>query len=454
MKTTPGFKQTAFRRAKDPLEQGAGWKRSAPSNILLVMKSQPFPPVNLVLITLDCVRPDFLGCYGCQAVRTPNLDRLAARGIVFEQAITQAPNTWVSHAGIFTGLYPHLHGLRSPYDRLQPDVPTLASMLSEQGYRTAGFPGNDLAGSRAGFHKGFDLFYENYRLAHPLDAHGNGITANNRNHWEDVLHNAADWLSDGGRPFFIWFHYLDTHHLPGCDLPDYFRFTREPLWQFYEGKISYADHRCIGGILDLLRRAGANEETLLVILSDHGEELCAGLPPFHNGGLTEGVLRVPLILFSERMPGAGTRIVSQVRTADIVPTLLGLLGENSDGNASRACASRIFSGIPLPLPGRMDARGLMTTGDLAYAENEPLGIFCLRTQEWKYLNGPDGEALFHLASDRFEQNNVIHRHPQTGEYFRREMEALGVRTSGVDRVHAEREDEETRRLLRSFGYIE
>jgi hypothetical protein len=102
----------------------------------------------------------------------------------------------------------------------------------------------------------------------------------------------------------------------------------------------------------------------------------------------------------------------------------------------------------------MDARGLMTTGDLAYAENEPLGIFCLRTEEWKYLNGPDGEALFHLASDRFEQNNVFHRHPQTGEYFRREMEALGVRTTCVDRVHAEREDEETRRLLRSFGYIE
>ena len=82
-----------------------------------------FPFRNIVLITLDCVRPDFLGCYGCQDVETPTLDRLAAGGVVFEQAVTQAPNTWVSHAGLFTGLYPPLHGLRTPYDRIDPEVP-------------------------------------------------------------------------------------------------------------------------------------------------------------------------------------------------------------------------------------------------------------------------------------------------------------------------------------------
>jgi arylsulfatase A-like enzyme len=200
--------------------------------------------------------------------------------------------------------------------------------------------------------------------------------------------------------------------------------------------------------------AGACEQTLLVVLSDHGEELHSGLPPYHNGGLTEGVLRVPLILFREGMQGAGTRIASQVRTADIVPTLLGLLGEDPDGDSSRGPASRTFSGIPLFLPGRMAAQRLEKNGDLAYAENEPLGIFCLRTEEWKYLISPEGEMLFHLPSDRIEQNNVIHRHPQTGDYFRREMEALGVRTSCVGRVHAGRENEETRRLLRAFGYIE
>ncbi len=413
-------------------------------------------PWNIVFVTLDCVRPDFLGCYGCQTVRTPNLDRLAARGVVFEQAITQAPNTWVSHAGILTGLYPHLHGLRSPYDRLGPDVPTLASLLAEAGYRTAGFPGNDLLGSRAGFGKGFALYYEDYRLSRAADPAANGVTANNRNRWEDVLRAADAWLSAGSGPFFAWFHYLDTHHLPECDLPDYFRFGRDPQWQFYEGKISLADERCVGAILQMLERHGFYERTLLFILSDHGEELVPGLPPFHNGGLSEKVLRVPLIVFRPGMPGGGMRVSQQVRTADLVPTVLegiGLLPHRASGNGGGAVPG--FSGFPLPLPGLLSApRPLASARDIAYAENEPLGLFCLRTEEWKYLVAPEGEMLFHLASDPAEQANVLSRHPRTAEYFRREMEALGVRGPSPVRVRADREEEETRRLLKSFGYIE
>ncbi|MEW6442755.1 MAG: sulfatase [bacterium] len=416
-------------------------------------------PTNVVLITLDCVRPDFLGCYGCQTARTPNLDRLAARGIVYEQALTQAPNTWVSHAGILTGLYPHLHGVRSPYDRLHPHVPTMASLLAELGYRTAGFPGNDLVGSRAGFHEGFDLFHEEYRLPYPADpAPGGGITANNRNEWGEVLRAAERWLTAGRDPFFIWFHYLDTHHLPEYDLPDYFRFTREPLWQYYEGKISYADHRCIGGVLDLLRRCSVYEQTLLIVLSDHGEELHAGLPPSHNGGLTEGVLRVPLILFRERMPESGTRVGSLVRTVDLAPSVVRLLSGADTDRGPGGPRRPVFSGACLPLCPGARGSGLagagVGAGELAYAENEPLGIFCLRSEEWKYLVTPEGEALFHLPSDRLEQSNTVLRHPQTAAYFRREMHALGARGPSATRTPAERDEEETRRLLRAFGYVD
>lgn len=410
---------------------------------------------NIVFVTLDCVRPDFLGCYGCQDVRTPNLDRLAARGVVFEQAITQAPNTWVSHAGILTGLYPHLHGLRSPYDRLGPEVPTLASLLAEAGYRTAGFPGNDLLGSRAGFGKGFDLYYEDYRLCRTADPSASGVSANNRNRWEDVLAAADAWFSAVSEPFFVWFHYLDTHHLPACDLPDYFRFGRDPQWQFYEGKISLADERCIGAVLEMLERHGSCERTLLFILSDHGEELVPGLPPFHNGGLSERVLRVPLILFRPGMAGGGTRVSQQVRTVDLVPTVLKANGLLPTGSGNGTGAAPGFSGFPLPLPGLVPTpRPLASARDIAYAENEPLGLSCLRTEEWKYLVSPEGEMLFHLASDPAEQTNVLSRHPQTAEYFRREIEELGVRGPSAVRVRAEREEEETRRLLRSFGYIE
>jgi len=187
---------------------------------------------DIVLISLDCVRPDFLGCYGCHAVRTPHLDRMAARGVVFDLAVSQAPNTWVSHAGIFTGCYPPVHGLRSPYDAILEDVPTLAGILQSCGYTTAGFPGNDLVGSRMGFARGFDLFFEEYRDrptqrepgdfpagAAPGNEASTGVSANTRNDWEEVLEAAAGWLSREKEPVFLWLHYLETHHLPDLLLP-------------------------------------------------------------------------------------------------------------------------------------------------------------------------------------------------------------------------------------------
>ena len=411
-----------------------------------------FPFKNLVLITLDCVRPDFLGCYGCQDVQTPALDRMASRGVVFEQAITQAPNTWVSHAGLMTGLYPPLHGLRTPYDRIHPGVPTLASLLEERGYRCAGFPGNDLVGARSGFAKGFDFYFEDYASGGQGSDEQGGMTANNRNRWEDVLDAAGGWLEGQPGPVFLWFHYLDTHHLPELELPEYYRYSRDPMWQFYEGKISYADPCCIQAVLDLLTSNGRYEDTLLVVLSDHGEELVRGMPPVHNGLLTEGVLRVPLILFGEHIPWRGLRVPGLVRTADIVPSLI-----DSGFELGEACPESMehtFSGAPLPLPG-LDRRGEYAgKREFAYAENEPLGLSCLRSEQWKYLIGPEGEHLFHLADDPGGQGNVIDRHPSTAHYLKETLASIRSSRPAGERVAAEREEEETRRLLRTLGYLE
>jgi arylsulfatase A-like enzyme len=380
------------------------------------------------------------------------LDRLAAKGVVFEQAITQAPNTWVSHAGILTGLYPPLHGLRTPHDRIGPEVPTLASVLAENGYPCAGFPGNDLVGSRMGFGTGFDLFFEQYFGTDDGGGRPGETNANIRNRWEDILDAAEGWLVRQGDRVFLWFHYLDTHHLPECDLPEYYRYSQDPSWQFYEGKISYADQGCIGAVMKLLLRSGRYEDTLLLVLSDHGEELIRGAAPVHNGRLTEAVLRVPLILFSEHNPWKGLRIPSLVRTSDIVPTLLdGLLdlprtkGERT-GNA--------FSGSPLPLPGLDRRGGLEAVKELAYAENEPLGLSCVRSEQWKYVAGPTEETLFDVSLDPQEQGNVIDRHPNTAVYLKRELEEIRSLRLERERTPAEREEEETRRLLRAFGYLE
>ena len=411
-----------------------------------------FPFKNLVLITLDCVRPDFLGCYGCQDVQTPALDRMASRGVVFEQTITQAPNTWVSHAGLLTGLYPPLHGLRTPYDRIDPGVPTLASLLEEQGYRCAGFPGNDLVGSRSGFGKGFDLYFEDYALGDKGADEQGGMTANNRNRWQDVLDAAGGWLDRQEGPVFLWFHYLDTHHLPEFDLPEYYRHSQDPLWQFYEGKISYADQCCVRAVLDLLIRNGCYEETLLVVLSDHGEELVRGMPPVHNGLLAESVLRVPLILFGEHFPWKGLRVPGLVRTADIVPTLI--RGGFEPAEACPESMGHAFSGASLPLPGTDPGGRYAEERKFAYAENEPLGLSCVRSEQWKLVAGPEGDRFFDLPADPGEQRNVIDRHPSTVKYLQETL--AGIRSSRLpgEGVAAEREEEETRRLLRALGYLE
>jgi arylsulfatase A-like enzyme len=377
---------------------------------------------------------------------------MASQGIVFEQAITQAPNTWVSHAGILTGLYPPRHGLRSPYDRLDPNVATLASLLSEQGHATAGFPGNDLIGSQSGFHKGFDLFFENYHRTQEEIPSENGITANHCNLWEDVLEAAHGWIKRQQRPYFVWFHYLDTHHLPHCNLPDFYRFGTVPEWQFYEGKISYADQRCIRSVLDILQQTGTYDKTLIVVLSDHGEELNPGLPPCHNSSLSDGVLRVPMIMFSEEIPWKGVRIQTQVRTIDLMPTIL-LLVLGITGQVGKNLET--FSGYPLPLPGWISAiRDDGSKRHLAYAENEPMGLSCIRADSWKFIRGPDGEKLYHLISDQKELRNAITIHPNTASYFRKEMEEFLSRFIPGHREPADRDVEETHRLLRALGYLE
>jgi len=419
-------------------------------------KDTPLPFRTLVIITLDCVRPDFLGCYGADLVRTPNIDLLASKGLVFEQAITQAPNTWVSHAGLFTGLYPPEHGLRSPYDRLHPDLPVLPTLLADYGFKSAAFPGNDLVGSRAGFQQGFDLFFEEYQMVVSPATNPETVNANNRNPWKDVLPAADRWLSQTNDPVFLWLHYLDTHHLPDCDIPEYFRFSRDPLWQFYEGKISYADERCVGAIISLLRRHGRYDDSLFVILSDHGETLLPGQPPFHNSDLDEAVLRVPLILSCEKIPWLGQRISQQVRTIDLVPTLLKLLELHASGEQKTSSESpESFSGHLLPLPHPDLKADINKTGrEFAYAENESLGLACLRSPEWKFKASQTEEILFYLPADPQEKNNVIDLHPAIAEDLRSEMAKIRCASPRYGRLAADRDEQETQRVLRSLGYIE
>lgn len=288
---------------------------------------------NVILLTLDCLRPDHLGCYGYKAVETPNIDWLAENGVRCENAYCHGTNTWVSHASIMTGLLPPNHGCRTLYSRIGQSAHTLAELLSANGYRTLGIPGTALVDRERGFDRGFDI----YRIEEVREA---GVQLPRH-----VLDPLGQWFKTGREPFAAWIHYFGLHNRKD---PSVVRYSPgfSPFAQWYDGKISHADEHLIGPLIQMLKAFGVLEDTLLVITSDHGEDLNA----VHTGGSGHNnepkkeIVRIPLIFhFPERFTGG--RVWGQcVRQVDLVPTICDICGieypEELDGVSHAAALEK------------------------------------------------------------------------------------------------------------------
>src|SRR5215468_10659794 len=259
--------------------------------------------LNLVLITIDTLRADHVGAYGATTGATPTLDALAARGVRFDQVQTAVPLTGPSHATILTGVYPPTHGVRGNVVFTLGDAhPTLAARLKRRGYRTAAFVGAYPVAAAFGFNQGFDSFDEEFHETSPLDQ-GAERRAN------EVADAAARWLTGvGPQPFFAWIHFYDPHAPYDPPAPYRTRFAGRP----YDGEIAFTDAQ-IGRVLDVLRAAGRDRDTVVMALADHGE----GLGDHHE--LTHAVLtyqstmRVPFIVAGPGVP-AGATVRTRVAT--------------------------------------------------------------------------------------------------------------------------------------------
>lgn len=403
--------------------------------------------INFVLLTLDCVRPDHLGCYGYSGVETPNLDRMAASAVVFEEAFTHAPNTWVSHATVFTGCLPPVHGIRAPGHLLSRDVTTVAEWFAAHGWATAAFPGTSLVGKAQGFQRGFQLF--------DVDWEKEGLCTDSafwRRNWSNTWEKILSWMNETQEPFLLWIHYMDTHHLPHLELPDYFRTRFSPRWHYYDGKISYADQVCVGPLVSCLEQRDILDRTALVVFADHGEELREDDCPRHDMGLGEDVMRVPLILSPPRRVHTwrSQRVRGLVGLVDLFPTLCEMAGLSvPDGIQGRS-----LWGVA-----RRDPRGI---GGPIYMENWAKGLFGLRTKEWKLvvehrdpLNWdnvkPSSRRLFHIASDPAEQNDLSTIHPKVVDELYMECGRLG-RGRVPEHVDAS-QARDIRRALKGLGYL-
>jgi len=292
------------------------------SDIKKLMRPLDVSELNILFITLDTTRADHLGCYGYNRVETPNIDRLAETGILFKNAICQAPLTLPSHSSIFTGTYPFYHGVRDNGGfYLEPDKITLAEVLKENGMATSAFIGAFVLDSRWGLDQGIDYYYDNFDFAKYKRISLDSV----QREGGEVIEAFFEWFEKNyQKKFFSWIHFYDPHIPYEPPEPYQTRYSKRP-WGLYDGEIAYVDE-LIGKVLDKLSERDVLEKTLIVIVGDHGESLGQHEENLHGFFIYDASISVPLIIHFPSSKLGGKKINECVETIDIMPTLLQILG--------------------------------------------------------------------------------------------------------------------------------
>lgn len=380
----------------------------------------------VLILTLDTTRADRLSPYGFMDVRMPSLERLAAEGVVFDQAVTVAPLTLPAHVSLFTGLLPPSHGVRDNADApLAERVTTLAEVLKSRGFRTGGFVGSVVLHSDRGLAAGFDT-YGDVPPGRP------GYLGRQRR-GNEVVDEAIAWLErSAGSPFLLWAHLYDPH--TPYDAPDPYRTTHSHP---YVNELLFADAQ-IGRLLEALDRLHLADSTIVVVAGDHGEGLGEHGEETHGQLLYDSVLRVPLIA---RVPAiAPKRVADVVRLIDVTPTILDLLGIDappSDGISLKGALRG----------GRVDVEAYFET--LYPLRMGKRAVHGLRDGRFKLIDGPHPQ-MYDLGRDPFEQRNVIDERSRTVAAMRDRLSVLAGR--GASDIEAD-VPAELRDRLSSLGYV-
>jgi len=391
--------------------------------------------LNVVIITLDTLRADRVGCYGYDKAKTPVLDELAEKGVKFQNAVCQAPLTLPSHASIFTGLYPPSHQIRdNGAYYLDQGFQTLAEIFKEKEYNTAAFIGAFPVDSRFGLDQGFDVYDDKFKEDEKFKAF------NSERRAEHVFKSFQEWfLENFQSKFFVWVHYYDPH-LP-YDPPSPYR---EEFSDPYDGEVAYTDVY-VGEIIDLLEEKNIVDNTLVVVVGDHGEGLGDHKEIDHGLFLYNSTLKVPLIFCAPENLPSQKNITSQVRLIDIFPTVLDLL------NMSVSADAQGESLIPY-----MD--GKRKDNLVSYIETfHPREMFrwaALRgivDGRMKYIDAPKPE-LYDMEMDPEEEHNICQEEKQAASRLKKDLDGLIEKYSSKSSSRRGLSSEERERLM-SLGYV-
>jgi arylsulfatase A-like enzyme/Tfp pilus assembly protein PilF len=401
------------------------------------------PPPNVLLISVDTLRQDHVGCYGYKIVRTPNIDRLSEEGFTFDDAIASIPLTLPSHASVLTGLYPISHGVRdNSRFRLALEFETLAEVLRQNGYHTGGFVGSFVLDSRYGMDQGFDFYDDDMTGGSQASAFMFPERPANA-----VTESAIEWLEQARSPFFAFVHYYDPH-MP-YEPPS--RYATSCPGRPYDGEIEFTDTE-IGRLLASLDVRGLIENTIIIFMSDHGEGLGDHNEEAHGILVYESTLRVPLIIrlpeTSDLSGGAQTpvRIPDSVELVDIFPTVLDLVGIDAGGGVDGRSLVPLIAGGSLP-PETGYFESLYPY--FAYRWSQLKGV---RLSKWKYILAPT-EELYDVSVDPGEFRNLVDAEPETAAQMRVALARMLEREKPPSEASAVAMSPEEVGKLRALGYV-
>jgi arylsulfatase A-like enzyme/Tfp pilus assembly protein PilF len=394
--------------------------------------------LNVLLITLDTTRADRMGYSGYHNARTPNLDSLARNGIWFTNAFSSVPITLPSHCSIFTGTIPLYHKVRNNGNYfLSGKFDTLAEILKRHKYETSAFVSSFTLDSRFGLDQGFDIY--NDRL---VENNAQVKTFSSERPADMVFKDFSQRFEQNfNKRFFSWVHFFDPH-LPYLPPEPYkSQFQSNP----YDGEIAFVDEY-VGKIIDLLKTKKVYENTLIVIVGDHGEAFGEHGEFGHQIFCYEENLRVPLIFIASKGLTGNKKIIGKTDIVDIMPTILDFLNIESPKNIQGT------SLIPAMKSGKARERTFYIE---SIFPKEALGCAEVKgviKNNYKYIDLPESE-LYNLKDDPFERNNLVSQQKKIAVDLKLTMINLMKKYSHIGFDSKRKISVEEAKRLQSLGYI-
>lgn len=416
-------------------------------------------PPNIVLITVDTTRADRMGFLGSERGLTPNLDALARQSVVFTRAYSQVPLTAPSHATILTGTYPQFHQVNNFGVPLATTLPYAPAILHAHGYHTAAFVGalvlDPVARSVPGFDRGFDTYDAGFSVMPP---------GGDRYHTAErrggvVVAHAMAWLDKHAHgPFFIWVHLYDPHDPYDPPEPYKSRYKSAP----YDGEIAYADS-AVGKLLGQLRAQGLYDNSVIAVMSDHGEALGGHGEDTHGMFLYDETIHVPLLFKLPEEAFAGERVDGRVGLVDVLPTMLQAVGisvpqevqgESLLNMMKSASAEKAGSGSAAEehQDSQLADRPIYAESDYPYTSYRWSPLRALRTGKYLFVEAPRRE-LYDQGADPQAERNLAPESKAVADTLEGQLDAFRQKTSTSREAPAAHLDEDQQAKLASLGYF-